>query len=407
MKRLRSLDKRLLTILLIVFVQMFGASLVLPILPRVAQNDFGLRPELVALLVSSFFVAQFVAGPWIGRLSDTYGRIPVLLISQVGTVISFLMLGVAQSAWILFASRILDGITGGNIIAAQAYITDVTPRERRTEALGYVMAAFGLGFIFGPALGGFVSAAFAPATAFYMAAAAAAIVVALTYFTLDETLTPEQRRENVRVSKNGMSLRQVTQNGTLMLVLGIAFIGQFALGIVQATFALYGEAVLFAGATNSVTSLGIGLLLSVVGITQFTVQSFGLRPLLRRFGEVKLIILGSVSRAVGLFIFALVLSPWLAGFGSFFFALGMAIMMPPLQSLATTTVPDQMRGSVLGVYQSAISLSTIVSTAIGGVIFDIGPTMPYWVAGVLALVVIFPVFTLPGRNKTIPIPTKH
>src|SRR5262245_34987546 len=131
------LDKRLIVILLIVLVNMVGAAMVTPILPLYAQRQFHMSPQTITLLLASFFAAQFLAGPVLGQLSDRYGRIPILIISQIGTVISFIMLALAQQVWVLFAARILDGITGGNIIVAQAYVTDVTPRERRTEALGY------------------------------------------------------------------------------------------------------------------------------------------------------------------------------------------------------------------------------------------------------------------------------
>jgi len=205
MKRIRTLDRRLPTILLIVFVQMLGAALVLPILPLYAQRRFDMSPQTITVLVSSFFMAQFAAGPWIGRLSDRFGRIPILIISQVGTVISFLMLGVAQSTWMLFAARLLDGITGGNIIVAQAYITDITPEKERTTALGYVFAVFGLGFVFGPALGGLLAAAYGEQVPFFIAAAAAALVVVLTWFTLDETLSAEERAANTRFKRTGVN----------------------------------------------------------------------------------------------------------------------------------------------------------------------------------------------------------
>jgi DHA1 family tetracycline resistance protein-like MFS transporter len=122
------MDRRLITILLIVLVQMLGAAMILPILPLFAQREFALSPQVIALLSTSYFAAQFLAGPYLGRLSDKYGRVPILIFSQIGTVISFVMLALAPSAAFLFLARILDGITGGNIIVAQAYITDITPR---------------------------------------------------------------------------------------------------------------------------------------------------------------------------------------------------------------------------------------------------------------------------------------
>jgi DHA1 family tetracycline resistance protein-like MFS transporter len=393
------MDRRLFTILMIVFVQIVGASLILPILPLYAQRQFELAPQTITLLVSSFFAAQFLAGPFIGRLSDKYGRLPVLIISQIGTAISFAMLGLAQSVEMLFISRILDGITGGNIIVAQAYVTDITPREQRTQALGYVFAAFGLGFIIGPALGGALSAVFGPRIPFLIAAVAAAAIVIMTWLTLEETLSPQQRQANRSFTKASLGVKEVLNNYPLLLILAIGFVGQFVLGLIQSTFALYGGAVLFTAYSERLTNLGVGLLLAVVGLSQFFTQTYLLKRLLLRFDEAGLVIMGSILRALAMFIFAAITSPWLGVFGSFFFAVGMGVMMPSLQSLATHTVVDELRGGVLGLYQSALSLSTIFSTALGGVLFAISPTTPYWSGGLLAAVTVGPAIILLKRSR--------
>ena len=205
MEKLRRIDRRLLTILLIVLVQMLGAAMILPILPLYAQREFNMTPQVITLLVTAFFAAQFIAGPYLGRLSDKYGRVPVLILSQIGTAVSFFMLAAAPSVAWLFLARILDGITGGNIIVAQAYITDITPRKQRTQSLGYVLAVFGIGFIFGPALGGTLAAAFGPRVPYVIAGFAAVAVVLLTWLTLDESLTPEQREANRSFSRGSIT----------------------------------------------------------------------------------------------------------------------------------------------------------------------------------------------------------
>ncbi len=163
--------KRLFPILLIVFTNILGAGVILPILPLYAEGQFGGSILQITLLSTSFFAAQFLAAPWLGRLSDRYGRRPVLIVSQIGTVAAFILfilagpLGQVINSWglalpmsggmiMLYLARTLDGITGGNITTAQAYVTDVTPEEHRAQGLGLVQAAFGAGFIFGPAFGG-------------------------------------------------------------------------------------------------------------------------------------------------------------------------------------------------------------------------------------------------------------
>lgn len=394
MKKIRQIDSRLLTILLIVFVQMVGAAMILPILPRYARTEFGMTPQIITLLNTTFFGAQFLAGPYLGRLSDKVGRVPVLIISQIGTAISFLMIAFAQDVAVLFLARLLDGITGGNIIVAQAYITDITPRERRTEALGYTFALFGLGFIFGPLIGGVLEAAFGPRMPYIIAAVAASLVVLLTWRTLDETLTPEQRTANRRYNRGGIGPDDIARNLPLLLILTVAFIGQFALGLLQATFPLYGEDILLAGRDARTISIGVSVLLAIVGIGQFVTQAALLRPALKRFDESRLVIIGLTLRTTGLLIFAALTTFFFGAVGSLLFAIGMGLMMPPLQSLSTNTVADELRGGVLGVYQSTISLSIIISTAISGTIYALNPTGPYWIGAGLSTLVFFPAILL-------------
>jgi DHA1 family tetracycline resistance protein-like MFS transporter len=399
--KLENLDRRLLTILLVVFVQMVGASMAIPVLPLFAQRHFEMEPQVITLLVTAFFGAQFVAGPFIGRLSDRYGRVPVLIVSQIGTLIAFIMIGLATSVWMLFAARMLDGITGGNMIVAQAYITDITPRNRRTQALGFIFAAFGLGFIFGPAIGGMLGAAFGERIPFLVAAGAATLVVLLTWRTLDETLSPEQREANRTFRKASLRPGEVVRNTPLLLILSISFGGTFGLSILQATFALFGENVLFADYDPNTVVLGIGLLLSIIGITQFLTQTFLLQRMVKRYGEAMLVLIGTLLRALSMFLFVLIIAPIMAGLGGVFFALGSGLMMPPLQSLATETVADELRGGVLGLFQSAASLSTIFGSALAGILFALEPTIPFWLGGVVFLLMTFPALVILRWSRSV------
>ena len=144
--------KQLFSIILVVFIDLLGFSLILPLLPYYAES-FGASAFVTGLLVASYTAAQLVGAPLLGRLSDRYGRRPVLLASVLGTFLGFLLLGFAGALWMLFASRIIDGLTGGNLSIAQAYISDVTDAKNRARGLGMIGAAFGLGFIIGPARG--------------------------------------------------------------------------------------------------------------------------------------------------------------------------------------------------------------------------------------------------------------
>jgi DHA1 family tetracycline resistance protein-like MFS transporter len=390
---LRNTDKRLTTILLIVFVQMVGASLILPILPLYAQEEFGLSPQAITLLAASFFAAQFVAGPYLGRLSDRVGRVPVLLVSQMGTVIAFVALGAAQSAWMLYAARVLDGITGGNIIVAQAYVTDITPAEKRSQALGYILAAFGISFFVGPALGGLALRAFGPRVPYLIAAIAALATLLLTWFTLDES-AEHSAAIAAQAGRPKLTVALVLGSSPILLVLSLGFLGQFVLGLLVGTFALFGDAVLFSSWEEASVGIGVGLILTVVGLSQFLTQTVVLAPALRRFGELRLLQVGILVRFVGMGIIAVTSSPWLSALGGAAFACGTGLTVPPTQSIATRTVADSMRGGILGLYQSMASLGTIISTALGGVLFAIDPFLPFQASAILALVALVPALAL-------------
>ncbi|MDK1019148.1 MAG: MFS transporter [Actinomycetota bacterium] len=395
----RNLDKRLITILLIVFVQMVGASLIIPILPLFAKNEFGMSPTLITLLVASFYAAQFIGSPILGRWSDEVGRVPVLVVSQIGTVISFIMFGMAGAVWVLFAARILDGLTGGNIVVAQAYVTDVTPKEKRAQALGLVFAAFGVAFFIGPALGG-ILVALGPRIPYFIAAGAAAIVVLMTVFTLDESLSAQERAEHQAVAKR-LSFPQALRVRPLMFSLVVVFVAQSALGILMATFALFGEVVLFA----SRPELGVGLLLGVIGLFQVITQTALLGRAIDRFGETRVMVIAIIVRTVGLGAFAVTGTVSVAVVACALFAVGSGLLMPTVQAVATRSVDDSMRGGVLGIYQSTASLAVIISVAVSGVLFAISPHTPYMAAFVMSIVSIVPAVMLVKHHIRRPQPS--
>ena len=186
-------NKRLFSIILVVFIDLLGFSLILPLLPYYAKT-FNANQTTTGILIASYALMQLIGAPILGRLSDRFGRRPILLLSVFGTFLGFLLLGFANALWMLFASRIIDGLTGGNLSVAQAYISDVTDAKDRSKGLGMIGAAFGLGFIIGPVTGGLLSQ-WGYAVPAFAAAAISLINLILIYAWLPESLTTEKRNQ--------------------------------------------------------------------------------------------------------------------------------------------------------------------------------------------------------------------
>jgi MFS transporter, DHA1 family, tetracycline resistance protein len=388
----------LIPIFLVVLVTFFGGTIVQPVLPLYAQRKFGASDSIIPLLNASFFAAQFLAAPFLGRLSDKYGRIPVLIVSQLGSVLSFLLMGFAADLNTLFLARILDGITGGNFIVAQAYITDVTPRKDRTRALGLAFAAFGIGYTFGPPVGGLLSA-LGDHVPFFAGALITMASTLMVWLMLDESLSAEERLAR-RERKVKLNPGIILASPSLVLVLLIGFATQMCMSLLQSTFPLFGEKVIFAGEDTKVVAIGVGLLLGMMGVAQFVTQLAVVPRVLPRFGERRTILIGGVLRAVGLLSLVFLVSPYLVGPVSLvMFAVGSGLKMPSLQSLATTCVSEDVCGGVLGVYGSFTSLGIIFGSAISGPLFALAPTMPYLVGSIILMLTLVPATMLLRQER--------
>ena len=269
-----------------------GFGLILPLLPFYAEN-FGATPGQVGLLVASYAAAQFIGAPLLGRLSDRFGRKPILLISILGTIISFVMLGLAKSLWMIFASRILDGFTGGNISVAQAYITDITTDKNRAKGLGLIGAAFGLGFVFGPAIGGTLSIYGFNVPAF--AAAGLSLISFLgVIFFLPESLSKEARIDLGRNAKQEILLKNLSEalkRPKVGPLLQIRFFYGLAFAAFQSIFSLYAQYQLGLDAQKT------GYILAYVGVLIVLVQGAGISWITKLADEKKLIFWSSILLA--------------------------------------------------------------------------------------------------------------
>src|SRR5215208_6019136 len=359
----------LIVIFTTVFIDLVGFGIVIPVLPFYAEGTvFNATPRMVGLLFASYSIMQLIFSPVLGRLSDRYGRRPVLLLSIIGTGIGFLVLGFARTIFMLFLGRILDGITGGNISTAQAYIADITTKENRAKGMGLIGAAFGLGFIFGPAIGGILSH-WGIHVPFFFAAALCFANAVLLYFTLPETVTADHPAKTS--AARGRSLVNVIdafRQPRLAFVLIIYFLFIVAFSIMTTSFSLYTMFRFGYDARHT------GYLFAYVGLIAVIIQGGLMGRLVKRFGELPLVIVGALCFAISLFAVPFVgpaaggLAALLIGGGVF--SMGNSLATPALTSLASKSVGAAEQGTVLGVTQSVASLARAVGPFLAAVLIN-------------------------------------
>lgn len=371
-------------IYLTIFLDLLGFGLILPQLQYYADH-FGASPFQVGLLMAIYSLMQFVMAPVWGQLSDRVGRRPILLVSIAGSIVAYVIFGLAQTVEVLFLSRFLAGITAANLAAAQAYLTDITPTEQRARAMGMIGAAFGVGFIVGPALGG-VLAGWGGNPAIGAAGALLALVNFVGAFLyLGESLPPELRRKT-----SGVYRLPLADAASALKIPGIAplaavlFFTVFAFSTLESTF------VLLAVRDYKLTVQGVGWVFALVGVMAAIVQGGLIGPLTRRFGERRLLLTGLVLQApcfwllpempthTGLVIVLAVTS------------VGNALGNPTMTSLLSKFAPEDRRGEVFGVTQGLGSLARVLGPVWGGWSFGaLGSPAPYHSSGViLALVAL-------------------
>ena len=376
-------NKPLASIFLIVFIDMLGFGLILPLLPYYAET-FGASDTVIGLLVASYAAAQLVGAPILGRLSDRFGRRPILLLSLVGTLLGFLLLGFAKTLFILFIARILDGITGGNISVAQAYISDVTDAKNRAKGLGMIGAAFGLGFIIGPASGGLLSQ-WGYAVPAFVAAGLVAINLFMVALWLPESLPPEKRtiagekRPAVTLSALVAALKRPF-SGSLLIT---RFFFSLAFSIFQTIFALYALRRFNLGATET------GFILTYVGVLSVIVQAGLVGRLSQRFRDDVLIFAGIGIMALSLLGWALTpsITVLLIILAPTAFAGG--VLNTVLSSALTKAVEPQEIGGILGLSASIESATRVIAPTLGGILLG---RLGAWAPGTFGAVMLAALF---------------
>ena len=387
-------NKALIPIFVVVFVDLLGFSIVLPLLPFYAM-DFHASPEIIGYFVASYSVFQFIAAPILGGLSDKYGRRPVLIYSQIGSMLGFLMLGFANSLWMLFASRIIDGASGGNLTIAQAYIADITPPEERAGSFAVIGIAFGLGFMIGPLVGGELAGLWGRSAPAFAAAAMAASSTLLTIFYLKE---PERHASVGEKTGLGYYIKALDyfKEKNLRTYLTIFFFFALPFSLYVSMFSLYAKMEL------SFTEKDVGRFLAYVGFLGIIYQGALIRPLVKKIGELAALRIGLICLTVGLLFIVFAVNWWQLALVAMIFSFGTGISRPVLSSLVTQVAPPNRKGGVIGVASSIESFTRILAPIAGGwIIGGLHPNYIGYVGAGMGLVGVILALSVKYSEKTI------
>ncbi|HXW09216.1 MAG TPA: TCR/Tet family MFS transporter [Steroidobacteraceae bacterium] len=356
----------LVFIFVTVVLDMLALGMILPVLPHLIEDflggDTARAAKIFGLFGSVWAVMQFVSMPVMGGLSDRFGRRPVILLSNLGLGLDYVLMALAPNLRWLFVGRVISGVTAASISTAMAYIADVTPPENRAKSYGLVGMAFGLGFIVGPALGG-VLGSIDPRLPFWAAAAASLANAAYGYFVLPESLPPERRRafEWKRANPAG-SLKFLRAHREITGLAAAAFLSAVAHAVLPAVFVLY------AGYRYGWDEKTVGLALAVVGASSVVVQGTLVGPLVRRFGERRVLLAGLLAGAIGFIVYAL------APTGAWFLA-GIPVVAlwglaaPSAQGLMTRHVGANVQGELQGAMGSLQGIATVIGPVMFATIF--------------------------------------
>mgnify|MGYP001151435326 FL=1 len=371
-------NRHLFIIFGIVLVNMLAFGIVIPLLPYLADRT-GASETQIGLLVAAYPLAQLVGAPLLGRLSDRYGRKPILLVSIFGTAVGFVVLALANSLLLLFVARIIDGLTGGNINVAQAYIADVTDHSERGKAMGLIGAAFGLGFVIGPVTGGLLSGISYAAPAWVGAAISMFNLIAVTLL-LPESLSTEARARLVALKRKVFDiavLRHAVTHPRVGPILTIRAVTGVSFAMFETVFSLWALAALGFSASQT------GMFLGYIGILSVVVQAGLIGRLTRRFSDDTLLLSAVSLTGVSLLAWAFVPNVSLLVLVIAPLSLGLAVSQTVMTSALSKAVDADEVGGVLGAQTSIMSLTRVVAPIIGGLLLE---RAAVWSPGLLAAV---------------------
>lgn len=382
----------------IVLIDLLGFSIVMPLLAPFAKQ-YGFSGGQIGLLFAAYPMCQLVAGPILGRLSDRYGRRPVLIVSQAGTALSFLILGLSSNFTVMLLARMLDGASGGNILVAQAYVADVTKPENRARGMGLIGMAFGLGFVLGPLMGGLllelpVDPALRLRIPFLVAAAFSTLAWVLVFTRLPESLPQDtQARQAARV----VSWRGIVDTMTLPGVGRLVVLGSL---VVLAFAALEGTFSLFLRERFHWEARGAAFGFSFLGLVSALVQGGFIRRLVPKYGEPRLIVVGVATVGLGFVALALAESvPALLG-ATLIVGVGQGLASPTVTGLLSRVTPNREQGAVFGVLSSAQTLARMANYVVANLLLArSGPASPFWEAAAISAVALLLALTAARSHR--------
>lgn len=398
------MKRPIIVIFLTIFIDMLGFGIIIPILP-IFSKELGAENYQVGLIAMSFPIMNFLFAPFWGSLSDRYGRRPIILISVLITGLAYLLFSQTVNLWLLLLSRLLAGLGSANLSVAQAYIADITPPQQRAKSMGLIGAAFGLGFIIGPTVGGYMKSMSSPGhvdLVGYLAAALCLLNFVLAFYLLPESLKEKQKdvRFNFKVI-SGIVTELRKPNIRELLLINFIFITAFM--IMQMSASLFWKEKI------GLNEIQMGNTFAFIGLATVIVQGGLVGRLVRRFGEVRLLSYGTY-----LFIAALVIIPWVTPdtfipielFALALMALANGCLTPSITSLLSKTADPKDVGQVLGVNQSFGSVARAAGMGLSGFIYGIEFHLPFLLGAVMMLICIGLALTLEKQLKKASQPIK-
>ncbi len=362
-------------------IDMIGFAMILPLLPYYALK-LNATPELIGLMTATFSVAQLFAAPYWGRLSDRYGRRPILLIGLSASAVAYVIFGLATSVWLLFLSRLVQGAGGGTTGVAQAYVADTIKPAGRAKALGWLSAATSAGVAVGPAIGSFSHAYFGPSAPGFVAAALCLINVAFAWRWLPESRVPTGNapvRRPVWAAAAEVFEHPARPVSRLIWIYGT---GMFAFSCLTSVLAL------FLDVRFGVTEETIGYFYSYVGALSFLMRSLFLGPVVSRFGETRTMRAGTAILVAGLLLYTVAPNVWALAFIIPLVPIGTALLFPSTTAMMSRLSPKEQLGTTMGVAQTFAGVARVAAPLIAtGAFQRIGHESPFYLSAVAVALV--------------------